>query len=265
MHQSVLERFVDFSAPLEGVVRSPYLDIKGLVTVGIGCLIDPVQMAMTLPWVLPDGSAPTRDEIATQWRALKAQQNLSKLHWKYAEKVTTIRLTDEGVLEVVRARLIANEKVLRGYFPNWDLFPADAQLACCSMAWAVGAGFPATFGNFRAAANTQNWTAAIAACAIRTDNNPGIVPRNAANRLCLANAQQVLSQGIPLDTLFWPGTAPSASQRDEALRNEAAIAAKEHAEHNARAWDALTIRLRDGLDLTRRDDDTDPPSDPEVA
>src|SRR6478609_3280131 len=259
MHQSVLDRFVDFTAPLEGVVRSMYLDIKGLVTVGIGCLVDPVSMALPLPWVLPDGSRPTDNEIAAQWRSLKAQQNLSKLHWKYAEKVTTIRLTDEGVLEVARRRLLANEKVLRQYFPNWDLFPADAQLACCSMAGAVGAGFPQIFGNFRQAANAQNWTAAIAACAIRSDNNPGIVPRNAANKLCLANAQQVLSQGFPIDTLFWPGTAPSASQRDEALRTEAEIAAKEHAEHNAAGWDSLTHKLREGLDLTHRDDDTDPP------
>jgi len=264
MHQSVLERFVEFSAPLEGVVTSLYVDIKQLVTVGIGCLADPVQMAMNLPWVLPDGSRPTRDEIARQWRSVKAEApRLAKLHWRYAAALTTIRLTDEGVLEVVRERLIANEKVLRGYFPNWDLFPADAQLACCSIAWAVGAGFPATFGNFRAAANAQNWTAAISASGIRTDNNPGIVPRNAANRLCLANAQQVLSQGIPLDTLFWPDTAPSASQRDEALRTEAQLAAQEHAAHNAAAWDALTIKLREGIDLTQHDDNESP--DPDVA
>jgi len=36
-------------------------------------------------------------------------------------------------------------------------------------------------------------------------------------------------------------------------------------EHNARAWDALTIRLRDDLDLTRRDEDSEPPTDPNVV
>src|SRR6478609_1125211 len=141
MHESVLEAFVRFSTPLEGCVTSLYPDIKGLLTVGIGCLADPVSLALPLPWVLPDGSQASQAEISAQWHALKAQApRLSKLHWKYSAPVTTMRLTDEGVLEVARGRLLANEKILRGYFPNWDLFPADAQLACCSMAWAVGAG-----------------------------------------------------------------------------------------------------------------------------
>lgn len=259
MHAAVLDRFVEFSVKFEGCVRSMYLDIKGLVTVGIGCLIDPVPMALSLPWVSPDGSTPSQNQIASEWRALKSQQNLAKLHWKFAEKVTSIRLTDEGVLAVARQRLLANEKTLKQFFPQWDSFPADAQLACCSMAWAVGPGFPAQFGNFRAAANAQNWTAAIAACSIRTENNPGIVPRNAANKLCLANAQQVVTQGLPLEALFWPGTAPNASQRDDALRTEAEQTAADHAAHNAAAWDALTLKLRDGLDLSHRDDNsTDP-------
>lgn len=240
MHTSVEKAFVQFSTPLEGCVTSLYADVKQLLTVGIGCLCDPVSMALDLPWVLPDGSRPSRDEIARQWRLVKADATrLSKLHWKYAAPLTTMRLTDEGVLDVAIGRLRANEKVLRGYFPNWDLFPADAQLACCSMAWAVGAGFPQIFGNFRQAANAQNWIAAIAACGIRTDGNPGIVPRNAANKLCLANAQQTISQGFPLDALFWPGKAPSASQRDDALRVEAEQAAADHAAR----LDAITADL----------------------
>lgn len=225
MHDSVSEAFVAFSTPLEGCVPSLYADVRQLLTVGIGCLCDPVSMALDLPWVLPDGSTPSRDEIATQWRALKAQAlPMSKLHWSHAAKLTTMRLTPDGILTLASQRLLANEKILRSYFPNWDGFPADAQLACCSMAWAMGAGFPHTFGNFRAAANAQNWTAAIASCDIQTAGNPGIVPRNSANKLCLANAQASVTQGLPLETLFWPGTTPNASQRDEALRQEAELA-----------------------------------------
>jgi GH24 family phage-related lysozyme (muramidase) len=265
MWQSVIDSFTDFSVKFEGKVPHLYLDIKGLVTCGVGNLVDPVEAALPLPWVLPDGSHPSASEIAAQWRALKSRRDLAKLHYRYAAAITTMRLTEDGIAQLVRSKLLSNEKVLRGYFPNWDLFSADAQLGISSMSWALGPGFPATFGNFKAAAVAQNWTGAVASCKIREDNNPGLVPRNAANRLCFANAQQVLSQGIPLDTLFWPGTAPSASQRDEALRSEADIAAKEHAEHNARAWDALTIRLRDDLDLTRRDEDSEPPTDPNVV
>lgn len=257
MHQSVLEAFVRFSSPLEGAVASLYVDVNGkkvppvpCVTTAIGRLVDPVTAAQSLPWVMPDGTPASRDEIARQWRIVKADAvRLSKLHWKYAAALTTMRLTEQGILDVTRQQLLANEKILRQYFPNWDRFPADAQLACCSMAWAVGAGFPHEFSNFRAAANAQNWTSAIASCAIRTEGNPGIVPRNAQNRLCLANAQAVVSGGLPLETLFWPGTVPGASQRDQALRVEAEQGAADHAAHNAALWDAATMALAAGLDL----------------
>lgn len=245
MHQSVIDAFTDFSVKFEGKVHWLYLDILGLVTTGVGNLVDPVQSAIPLPWVMPDGSPASANEIATQWRAIKARQDLAKLHFSYAAKVTTMRLTDDGIASLVRSKLLANEKVLRGYFPNFDLMPADAQLGILSMSWALGAGFPHTFGNFRAAANAQKWIAAIAACGIRTDGNPGIVPRNSANKLCFANAASVLNQGLPLDSLFWPGTAPSPSQRDQAIQVEADEAAKAH----AAALDKLTSDALSSLDL----------------
>ena len=51
MKQSVRDAFVDFTAALEGVVPWMYLDVKGLVTVAIGNLIDPVAAALSLPFV----------------------------------------------------------------------------------------------------------------------------------------------------------------------------------------------------------------------
>lgn len=247
------EQFLAFTSPLEGVVTSLYVDVNGAkvppvscVTTAIGCLVDPVNMAIPLQWVMPDGSAASANEIARQWRIVKADAaRLSKLHWKYAAALTTIRLTDAGVLNVVSQRLLANEKVLRGYFPNWDLFPADAQLACCSMAWAIGAGWPHIFGNLRSACNAQNWIAAVASCDIRSDGNAGVIPRNRANKLCFANAAAVVAQNLPLDVLHWPGTTPEASQRDQALQVEADEAAKAHAE----ALDKLTSDALASLDL----------------
>ncbi len=261
MRQAVLDRFVEFTTPLEGNVPSMYLDVKGLVTVALGCLIDPVQMAISLPWVLPDGSSPSAAEIANQWRVLKARQDLSKLHWKYAAALTTIRLTDEGVLELAKQRLLANEKVLRTYLPAWDSFPADAQLACCSMAWAIGAGWPRIFGNLKDAANRQDWTGAMASCAIKTDGNPGIVPRNAANKLCFANAAAVVRDGLDLDVLHWPDTVPNASQRDRALKVEASTIAADY----AAGLDAITAALsstgHSGSDITDYENGPNPPTD----
>jgi len=213
MHQSVIDAFVAFSEPLEGKVRSLYADVKGLLTVGIGCLCDPVQSAIALPWVNPDGTPTSANDIATQWRAVKADAaRLSKLHYSYAAKLTTMRLTDAGVIALAKQRLLANEIFLRKAFPKWDTWPADAQLFACSMAWAVGAGWPVIFGNCRRLLNNSPADFALCAsgdsppCAIKTDGNPGIVPRNAQNRLLLSSAQLVQDRGLPIEVLQWPSS-----------------------------------------------------------
>lgn len=230
-HQSTLDAFVSFSEPLEGNVPSLYVDVKQLLTVGIGCLVDPLSLALSLPWVNPDGSPTSASDVALQWGIVKASApRLCKLHWKFAAPLTKMRLTPAGVLQVAERRLLGNEKILRSYFPNWDAIPADGQLGIFSMAWACGAGFPRTFGNFREAVNRQDWTGAIAACGIRTEGNPGIIPRNAQNRLCFANAHQVITRGLPINELHWPATVPAASQRDAALHVEATQLTADHRE-----------------------------------
>jgi GH24 family phage-related lysozyme (muramidase) len=234
MHASVAEVFVAFSKPLEGCVPSLYADIKGLLTVGIGCLADPVSLAMPLPWVMPDGSPAPEDEIAKQWHVVKTQAN-PRLHWRFAAGLSTMRLTDEGVLEVAKHRLEQNVVVLRKYFHNWDEMPADAQLCCLSMAWAVGAGFPAIFTNFTKLMNAGNYSGAIQACGIKADNNPGVIPRNAANRLCLSNAAKAVALGLPAGELFWPGVPPTSDDKEWKLKAEAEAALALHPPHFG--WD----------------------------
>lgn len=222
MHQSVSDAFVRFSSPLEGVVNNPYLDVKGLVTVAIGCLIDPVSNGVGLPWVLPGGAPAPEAVVLRQLTALKAQPNLAHFRAQSPEVLaaTTIRLTDAGVVELVNKRLLANEPFLRQAFPKWDTWPADAQLCACSIAWAVGAGWPAIFGNCARLLEQDppQFLEAIehapdeshpgqflpAAVDISTKGNPGIVPRNAQNELALSNAQVVLDRGLPIETLYWP-------------------------------------------------------------
>jgi GH24 family phage-related lysozyme (muramidase) len=218
MHQAVVDRFVDFTRPLEGDVLWPYLDVLGLVTVGYGCLIDPVSSALPLPWKLPDGTLASADTVRAQWAGLKAQKGLAKMHFKFAAAATTIRLTEADAGDLLRQRMLTFEATLRTHFPTWDAFPADAQLCCMSMAWACGAGFPAIFKNFTNFANAHDWPNAAKCAAIRTDGNPGIVPRNAQNQLCLANATAAAAGGLPPEQLFWPGTTPDAQQADAELR-----------------------------------------------
>lgn len=210
MHRSTIEAFLSFTEPLEGRVAYMYLDIKNLITTGVGNLIDPVSAALDLPWKI-DGRRATRDEIQADWDKLKARSELSKRHHKFAAEVTRVRLEPADIDVLVLGKLTANERFLKKDFPDWDQFPADAQLGICSMAWALGAGFSRTFKNFAAAANRQDWEAASAACKIKSDDNPGVVPRNRANELCFGNAAFVRGHGLPLDALHWPKAATVGS------------------------------------------------------
>lgn len=222
MHDSVINSFVRFSSPLEGVTKNAYLDVKGLVTVGIGCLIDPVVTALSLPWVMPDGSVAPASVIEEQLTALKNQPGLE--HYPalspIVQAATTIRLTDKGVGLLAMSRLLAGEPLMRKAFPGWDTWPADAQLFACSMGWAIGFGWPHIFTNcarllqqatpsFLLAATgspSAHANEASAPCDIRTEGNPGIVPRNAQNRLLLSNAQVVRDEGLEPSVLFWPSS-----------------------------------------------------------
>lgn len=203
---AVLDVWHAFSEPLEGRVHSMYLDVLGLVTTGVGNLIDTAEQAAALPWHHERTGAPaTKDEVIAAWRTLKARKELSRLHWKYAAALNDLRLSDGAIDALVSAKLAANAVHLQSkYFRDFASWPADAQLGTLSMAWALGAGFPNTFKNFTRCANVPNWLDAKACCIIRSTGNPGVVPRNRANERCFDNAHTVHVHGLDPAELHWP-------------------------------------------------------------
>ncbi len=206
---SVLDAWHGFSEPLEGRVHSMYLDILGLVTTGVGNLIDTADQAAALPWVHErTGARATREEVIAAWRQLKARKDLAKLHWKYAAALNDLRLTDAAIDDLVSAKLQSNASYLQAkHFRDFGEWPADAQLAALSMAWAVGPGFPLKFGNFTravVAAGPSRWLDAKACCKIRETGNPGVVPRNRQNERCFGNAHTVAAHDLDPAVLNWP-------------------------------------------------------------
>jgi hypothetical protein len=196
------------SSPLEGRVHSMYVDIKGLVTCGVGNLIDSIQQACTLPWKIEfgHGRLATRAEIAAAWTDIKQNRDtLSRLHWKYAAKRNELRLTDEDIDHLVESKLAEFEAYMtKHHFPTFPDWPADAQLAGCSMSWACGPAFARKFTNFKRFANEHKWLLAKACCKISETNNAGIIPRNKHNYLCFDNAAVVEDFGMDLEELHWP-------------------------------------------------------------
>jgi GH24 family phage-related lysozyme (muramidase) len=202
---------VGFSAGPEGVVPWMYADILGLVTTGIGNLIDPPSAALGLPWVVAaTGQIATVADVMRDWHRVKNDPSLRTLGHRACEHITALRLTDEGVDFVVARTLEANDVALSRRIPDWEDLPACAQLAMHSLAWACGphANFPALFsavnaGDFDAAAvhiAINEWSQRPDGTRVR---NAGLVPRNAANRVLMRNASRVQGYHLDPDLIDW--------------------------------------------------------------
>lgn len=181
MRASVRENFVAFTGPLEGVVRWFYADVKGLITIGIGNLVDPVESALGLAMVHKGTDIPASVEaIRADWQRVKDDPNAARRGHRSVEALTALRLTDVGLDSLVGWRLRSNDDILRKRFPEFEEWPADAQLATHSMAWACGPYF--RFPRLEAALKARDFSTAATECYMNTTGNPGLVPRNAANK-----------------------------------------------------------------------------------
>ncbi len=208
MRTAVSKAFKSFSTKFEGYLTYMYGDVKNLVTTGMGNLIDPISTARNLPWVNSDGSAASFQQITDAWNAVKARTDLASKGGKAYESVTSIRLTEAGIDQLIQSRLASNEKTLRGTYPDYDSWPADAQLALLSMAWAMGPAFK--FPSFTKAIKKSppDFTTAAAQCKMDETGNAGLKPRNVANKKLFLNAAAVLANGANPDTLYYPDDVP---------------------------------------------------------
>lgn len=217
MFPQVQSSFASFSTKFEGRVPYMYLDILGLVTIGVGNLIDPLEAAQALPFRFKTtGSPATPDQIAQEWRALKNNTSLATKGYQACAALTQLDLADDAIDSLILARLTQNEGFLKRqqWFQNFDTWPADAQLGLLSMAWAMGPGGPGGFPQFRAACQRLDFATAAAQCRMNEAGNPGLVPRNQANFTLFSNAA-IVAAGAALQpsTLYYPQvlTAPVPS------------------------------------------------------
>jgi GH24 family phage-related lysozyme (muramidase) len=209
MHPSVRNVFFDFSKQFEGALHFMYLDIKNLVTTGVGNLIDPVGLALPLPWTDKDsGAAADAGTITAEWNNVKSRTDLSPLGGGAFESITSLRLSDDAVANLVDGKLSQNETTLLmtpefGGFASW---PADAQLGLLSMAWAMGPAFAQAghWPTFRADCAASDFAKAATDSRMAEAGNPGLIPRNQAEEMLFLFASRVQAQGLPVDQLIYP-------------------------------------------------------------
>lgn len=215
MRKAVREAFWDFSVPHEGYVPWMYADIKGLVTTGVGNLIDPVAFALPLPWVdRATGRRATNAQITAEWMRVKNDKSLPRLGHRAAERVTNLRLSEADIRRLVANKLDQMWSHYTARFPDAASFPADAQLAIASMCWALGPGF--RWPMFHTAQRGRNFALMAAECKMTERGNPGVTKRNQQNRMLLLNASVVDKNGWDPETLYFPRDllAEPATQRD---------------------------------------------------
>lgn len=194
-----------------------YLDILGLVTVGVGNLIDPISAALSLPFQYknkpgiktPGAPAPT-NVIEAEWKLLKSKQELARLGHRACAKFTNLELSNDSIDKLIQKRLLQNESFLKRQkpFANFDNWPADAQMAILSMAWAMGPGNLHKWKLFAAACEQMNFDEAALNCRMREAGNPGVIPRNVANMHLFHNGAAVMAgkddDFYQISTLYYP-------------------------------------------------------------
>jgi hypothetical protein len=182
-----------------------YADTLQLVTTGIGNLVDPLPLALRVPWKHPDGTLASADEVAAEWQAVKNNTALAQQGARAAERVTTLRITDADIDALCAQQLAANASTMKlhGAFAGFDLWPADAQMGGSSMAWAMGPGFGASWPHFSAAVAAGDWAGAAINCWM-ADRGGDLTNRNDATANCFLVADYVVRYGLDPTVLHGP-------------------------------------------------------------
>lgn len=239
IRQSVRDGFISFSTPLEGYTNWLYCDVKGLVTIGMGNLVDPSGLLAGLAFVRPDGSVASASEVSSAWLAVKNRQDL-RLHGGGAYRpLTALRSTHDSIGRLIVSKLATVASILESAFPGLPAWPADAQLGILSMAWAMGAYFHKGWPRLSAACRNEDWATyeivngerilsplcAAANCLMTEDGNSPLHPRNVANVVLFHNAAyakdpdvlyypQVLDEQTGLGKFLEPAEAPMSKPKN---------------------------------------------------
>ena len=228
LRASVRAAFRSFTEKNEGRINWFYLDVRELPTIGAGCIVDRVELALKLPMVWPDGRRATLDEIREDWARVAADKSLAALTAgaAAAAKVARLRLPQADLDRLTDVRLDANVADLARRYPVFTDAPASAQLGMLSMAWAMGTDtMTREFPKFSAHVHARDWASAADECKMRESDNPGLIHRNRADRLLFLAAAWVADTGADPEPLRWappadeaPTPEPGPTLRDEAMR-----------------------------------------------
>jgi hypothetical protein len=219
MHPSVATALPGFLKQYEGKVNFMYLDVKGLVTIGIGNLIDPVNLALKLEFGTKGGGGPVSGgDVISEWNTVKARTDLMGKGSAGFGAITRLQLTDKGIETMVNDHAKAIESYIttnasaQKYYSNFPNWPADAQMALIGIAWGVMPLPQFGWHKFPEACKIEDWETAANECKITSAIATG---RNEAHKLMFLNAAAVKANGDPISQLCWPTRQGRTVKPDE--------------------------------------------------
>lgn len=210
MWPSALARVASYNSSFEGFIRHMYLDVEGLVTVGVGNLLATPAAAAALPFTHDlNGGLASAGEKTAAWAAVKAAppgKPVSTNGGDIYGALTDLRLNDAAINALVLAKSVSLDGFNMVEFPQkYPTFPADAQLGLIGVQWG-GAWF--TFPKLKAHVTKGEWFGAARECFFDETGqggkkpNPGVKPRNISNRWLFSLAGRVVGMGLPVETLY---------------------------------------------------------------
>jgi hypothetical protein len=198
MRSAVREQFMPFATRFESLIPWMHLNKQGEVVIALGCLLEPIDRALALPWTTRDGvEVSEQNLIGADWIRIKRNRMLAHAGPARAASYTNLLLTQAGLEKVVLDRLDAIESfIIRPTFRTWDDWPADSQLATLSMAW-IDPNLPEVFPKWKKAARNHNWRICSQQCCFATTRRPELAARNYAHRRMFEAAARIASQDDP--------------------------------------------------------------------
>ncbi len=144
--QDVIQGLMQVLPGFEGDIPYMYLDIAGLVTVGIGHMIPNLSWAQQIPFVARSTAAPaSADDIQSDFQAVAVAAKGQPA--SAYERITSLNLPDGWAVQDASQRL-QNEYLppLKMQYPGYDGYPQPAQEALLDMIYNLArAGWPSLY------------------------------------------------------------------------------------------------------------------------
>ena len=196
MNVHVYERLWHWLYASEGAVPYMYLDKVGLVTIGIGFMIETKDHHINPQWLNSfrnaNGTSAAPDKVAAEFDRVKGLTALQGAHLNF-KPTATVFMPDSAmkptVLGILRQKETALKTVdwMKDFYQDFDFFPPDAQMGCLSTAYGGMYNTKPAHQAFNQACKDQRW--ADAAESHYWDGwEP---PKIAGHKLMFRNAQVV--------------------------------------------------------------------------